>query len=88
MGKFDYETEFGRIEMETPGESVKNYYKRMAKVMIAKASGTAGEGAMKYKINLPNAWMNDMDVRKGHRTFVVEKTDEKTIKLTLTDLPD
>ncbi len=86
--RVDYMTDMGLIEMEDEEELKKNFYKRMTKVMISKAGGTAAESALKYKVGLPNAWMSEMDIRKGHRTFVMEKVDDKTITLTLTDVTD
>jgi hypothetical protein len=41
--------------------------KRLAKVNISAAGGTAGVGAKTYKITIPSAWMAELDVTENDR---------------------
>jgi hypothetical protein len=41
--------------------------KRIAKVNISSAGGTAATGARTFKVTLPNSWMDELDVGSGKR---------------------
>ena len=53
--------------------------KRVAKVNISPAGGTAAKGAKTYKVTLPNSWMSALGIGKGHRELELAFDGEKII---------
>ena len=52
---------------------------RLGKVTVSRAGGTSGEGAMTYKLSLPSAWINALNVADGRK--VVLSFDGECIKI-------
>ena len=45
--------------------------KRVAKVIISSAGGTASSGAKTYKVTLPNVWMKELGIDEGNRELEI-----------------
>lgn len=56
--------------------------KRYANIIINKAGGNASQNAIKFKVNLPSKWMQDMKITPNSKEIMLEYDDEeKEIKI-------
>lgn len=56
---------------------------RRLKALIGKAGGTAGKGALNYRMSIPSKWAVDMGVTQDNRDLIVtydEKNKEIIIR--------
>ena len=50
--------------------------KRYANIIINKAGGNASQNAIKFKINLPTKWMQDMKINPQNKEIELEYNEE------------
>ena len=53
--------------------------KRIAKIIIGKAGGTASKNALTYKISLPTTWVNELKITPDNREVLMSFDGEKII---------
>ena len=53
--------------------------KRTANIIISKAGGNASQNSIKYKINLPTKWINDMKITQNEREIELEYDEDEKI---------
>lgn len=53
--------------------------KRKAKIIIGTAGGTAHKGSKTYKVSLPSAWMNELDLNEDNRDVELVFDGEKIL---------
>ena len=53
--------------------------KRLAKVSISAAGGTAGKGAKTYKLTIPSTWIAAMGITKDGREVELSFEDDRIV---------
>ena len=53
--------------------------KRKAKIIVGAAGGTAHKGSKTYKVSLPSAWINELDLGEGKRDIELIFDGEKIV---------